>query len=338
MRLPKRATKRRSKRSAGRSERATERPADGGDADDEGERSQPAEAERSGEGEGSRSGEAGPSRRRSRRDRERAESGPRQRERSRSRPRGDDGAGNGPPGGREGRGRSVASELAAIGVALLRGLAALAGAALGALRGPAVRLRRRLETVGAAAARVLTPARALLITAIGCAVLLGLSQFADYRGVAIGAGAYSGIESVAPAPVVEREELGTAHGYALLPAALIAIAALLLAARSRRWRLCRLAVAVGVAAVVVAIGIDRPTGLDEGAVARDFADAEAKLLGGFWTQLFAGIGLVLTSLLLAAEMRRGGPARSSSRARRPKGREMSVATAARRAGAGSAEV
>jgi hypothetical protein len=255
----------------------------------------------------------------------------------RSRPDREDDARGGRQGGRERRSRSVASELAAIGVALLRGLVALAGAALGALRGPGVRLRRRLETAGAAAARVLTPARALLIAAIGCAVLLGLAQFADYRGVAIGGGSYSGVESVAPAPVVEREELGAAHGYALLPAALLAIAALLLAARSRRWRLCRLAVLVGVAAVVVALAVDRPTGLDAGSVARDFADAEAKLLGGFWTQLFAGIGLVLTSLLLAAEMRRGDPPRSSSRTRRPKGREMSVATAARQGPPGGAE-
>jgi hypothetical protein len=47
-------------------------------------------------------------------------------------------------------------------------------------------------------------------------------------------------------------------------------------------------------------------------LAQTFADAEAQLLGGFWVQVFAGIGLAATSLLLGAELRKGEPLRSSA--------------------------
>jgi hypothetical protein len=167
-------------------------------------------------------------------------------------------------------------------------------------------LRRRAAAALAATSRAITPARGLLVAAIGCAVLLGLSQFADYRGVAIGLDNYdAAIASVAPAPEVGRAELGTAHSYLFVPAGLVAIAILVIATVTRRWRLCRLAALIGVAAVAVSFAVDRPTGLDEGELSQTFAGAEAQLLGGFWAQVFAGIGLTVTSLLLGAELRRG---------------------------------
>ncbi len=167
-------------------------------------------------------------------------------------------------------------------------------------------LRRRGAAALAATSRAITPARGLLIAAIGCAALLGLSQFADYRGVAIGLDNYDAATSVvAPAPEVARAELGTAHSYLFVPAGLIAVAILVIATVTRRWRLCRLAALVGVAAVAVSFAVDRPTGLDEGELAQSFAGAEAQLLGGFWAQVFAGIGLTVTSLLLGAELRGG---------------------------------
>jgi hypothetical protein len=155
---------------------------------------------------------------------------------------------------------------------------------------------------------LLPPVRGVLIAAVGCALLLGLSQFADYRGVAIGVDELdSGIAPVAAAPELEREEIGSAHAYAMVPAALLAIAILLAAARSGRWQLCRLSALIGIVVIAVSFLVDRPTGLDEGNLARHFAGVEAQLLGGFWAQVFAGVGLIATSLLLGAEIRREAP-------------------------------
>lgn len=220
------------------------------------------------------------------------------------------------------------SALLAIGRRSVAGAAKLIGPALRRLRGAARSLGARLAAIVAGAARVLTPTRCLLAAAIGCAVLLALSQFADYRGVAVGSADYVGVETIAPPPEIERAETGSAHSYLMVPAAAIAIVVLLIAVRSRRWQLCRLAVLIGLAAVAVSIFIDRPEGLDEGVVARDFAGAEASLLGGFWAQLFAGVGLAATSALLAAELRRLGPGRNRDRKRTRRG--SGRATAGRR--------
>jgi hypothetical protein len=178
----------------------------------------------------------------------------------------------------------------------------------------------------AALSRLVTPTRGLFLAAAGCALLLALSQFVDYRGISIGADAYDpSISAVAPAPEVERAELGSAHGYAMIPVAILAVLVLWFAVRTGRWQLCRLVVLLGLVAIAVAIFIDRPAGLDEGDLNRDFTGVEAKLLGGFWMQIFAGAGLAITSWLLAAEVKRSGPAtkragKKSRTERRPKGR------------------
>ena len=204
--------------------------------------------------------------------------------------------------------------LAIIG-ALIVGVVRLIAAGIKALAGPTQGARRRLAAWIATLSRIVTPTRGLLLAALGCALLLALSQFVDYRGISIGADAYDpGISAVAPAPEVEREELGTAHSYVMIPIALLAALALIFAVRSGRWQLTRLAVLLGIVAILVAIVIDRPAGLDEGSLNRDFTGVEAKLLGGFWMQIFAGAGLAATSFLLAGEIKRGGaPAKRRSR-------------------------
>jgi hypothetical protein len=210
--------------------------------------------------------------------------------------------------------------LAIIG-ALLVGVARLLAAGVKALAGPTQGARRRLAVWIATLSRIVTPTRGLLLAALGCALLLALSQFVDYRGISIGADAYDpGISAVAPAPEVERKELGTAHSYVMIPIALLAALALIFAVRTGRWQLTRLAVLLGLVAILVAIFIDRPAGLDEGDLNRDFTGVEAKLLGGFWMQIFAGAGLAVTSFLLAGEIKRGGaPAKRRSRkASKPK--------------------
>lgn len=234
--------------------------------------------------------------------------------------------------GREMR-RGALAVLALLG-RLLAHARRLASRTLRRLEQPTARLRRGVGGFLAGVSKALTPARVLLTVALGCALLLGLSQFADYRGVAIGIGNYDpSVQSVAPAPELERDELGSAHGYAMVPAAVLAIAVLVLAVRRGRWQLCRLAALVGVAAVVVAILVDRPAGLDEGTLVRDFAGVEARLLGGFWVQLLAGAGLAVSSLLLGAELRRArvdrAPVRGGPSRRRPAGRRRAGAEGAR---------
>ena len=242
-------------------------------------------------------------------------------------------------GGRETRGRlegrpsqgfsRVLDLLRAFGelaLAMLRGLGRLLGEAAGALaRGPLAGVGRRLGGWVATLSRILSPARVLIAVAIGCAVLLALSQFADYRGVAVGTDNYAGVESVAPAPEVDRAETGSAHSYLFVPAAVVAIVLLALAARTRRWQLCRLAALIGIAAIVVAIVVDRPTGLDEGELARQFTGVEATLLGGYWMQIFAGAGLAVTALLAGSELRRMRPGEARA-ARRPRPEPLSSPT------------
>lgn len=193
--------------------------------------------------------------------------------------------------------------VAALLFGLLRGVWALLNRLLIALAGPTARITRRIGDVLRAASRALTPTRGILLAALGCTILLGLAQFADYRGVAIGLDDYAGVDTVAPAPEVDRAQLGSAHGYVMIPVAVVVIALLLLAVRRNRWQLCRITALVGMAVIAVSLLIDRPTGLDEGALVDSFAGVEAQLLGGWWVQLFAGVGLTLTSLLLAREIR-----------------------------------
>jgi len=173
-----------------------------------------------------------------------------------------------------------------------------------------------LKRVADTASGALTPVRALSAVVTGAAILLALSQFADYRGVSIGADAYAEVATVAPAPERERSETGSAHGYAMVPVAIVSLVLLLAAVSGRRWQLCRLIALGGVAAVVVALLIDRPAGQDPGEAAIAYQGVRASLLGGFYAQLFAGVLLAASALLLGRELRlaeAGSPARSDSR-------------------------
>ena len=119
------------------------------------------------------------------------------------------------------------------------------------LRGP---VRAGLAAIGRflrVASRIVTPARALTVVVAGAAVLLALSQFADYRSVTVGTDAYAEVETVAPAPEKERDETGSAHAYLMVPLAVVALGLLAAAVIGRRWRLCRGIAAIGVVAVLV---------------------------------------------------------------------------------------
>ena len=211
------------------------------------------------------------------------------------------------------RARSVAPE---IGKGLLKAAGAVfavffsvLGFVLGVLlavgafvAGPGRAVLGRIRKIVDALSRQLTPARALAIVVAGAAILLALSQFADYRGVSIGTDAYSGVETVAPAPEIERVPTGDAHSYVFVPVAALALLLLPFALRGR-WRLCRLIALGGVAAVVVGLLIDRPAGVDPGEAALSFDGVKGTLLGGFYAELFAGALLAASALLLARELR-----------------------------------
>jgi hypothetical protein len=168
----------------------------------------------------------------------------------------------------------------------------------------------------AVAERAVTPRRAVGMVVLCAAILLGISQFVDYRGVGIGVPLYEDVEAVAPAPQTDRETAGSAHSYVLLPVAALAIVALVFALRGR-WQLGRAVAALGAVGVAVTLLIDRPKGLDEGAAALAFEGADAVLVEGFWVQLAASAVLVVAGLLLGRYVRAEHPAeRRGWRARR----------------------
>jgi len=199
------------------------------------------------------------------------------------------------------------------------------------LAGPIGAVLRIAGRAARGGSRLLTPARALAIVVAGAAVLLALSQYADYRTVAIGNDAYSGVQSLAPAPETGRLPTGDAHSYVFVPVAIACLLLLAVATIGRRWRACRLITLAGIAAVLVALIVDRPAGLDPGDAAVAFQGVHATLIGGFYAQIAAGILLIGSSTLLARELRLAAAgARSRSRGDEPAARRARRRVARRR--------
>jgi hypothetical protein len=182
---------------------------------------------------------------------------------------------------------------------------------IAALRG----LRRAL----AFAERVVTPERAVAVVVVAAAIVLAISQFVDYRGVEIGAPAYEGVEAVAPAPQTDRELTGSVHGYAMVPVAVVMIAAALLALGGR-WRLARVIPLLGALVIAVSLLLDARRGLDEGGAGIAYEGTNAVLIEGFWLQLSSAAVLIPAGLLLARYARlRGSPASRRRPRRRASG-------------------
>jgi hypothetical protein len=167
--------------------------------------------------------------------------------------------------------------------------------------------------------RTVTPARALAVVAVAAAVALGGSQFGDYRAVEVGTPDYAQVESVAPAPQVERAMPRTAHGFWVFAIAVGSLFVILFAVW-RNWRLARLLFFGGVAVVAITLFVDRPDGLDVGLTAEQYAGAHAVLLGPFWVQLFAGVTLAIVGPLLAMQLRGERAARRGRVAGRHEGK------------------
>jgi hypothetical protein len=201
------------------------------------------------------------------------------------------------------------------------------------------RLLRRLAAAAVraatAASRVLTPARAIGCTIVAVGICLVVSQFVDYRGVEIGQASYAGLPEVAAPPRVDVRTAGQAHAYLLVPLGLIAAALGLLGIVRDRRRLGLAVAALGLLALAVILLVDLPEGLDVGSQSSRFAGASAVLQKGFFAELAAAAGLVLSGLLYYARpcrIRISSSGRAASaRRRRPRRPDSSPARVARSA-------
>ncbi|HYX78388.1 MAG TPA: hypothetical protein VE727_03425 [Solirubrobacterales bacterium] len=183
------------------------------------------------------------------------------------------------------------------------------------------------------AERGITPARGLAVVALAATITLGASQFSDYRAVEVGVPQYRAVEEVAPAPQLDRESPRSSHGVSVFAIAVAALFAITFAV-TRNWRLARLLLFLGAAAVVISLAIDVPNGLDEGAFGIQYQGAEAVLLGGFWVQLWSGVTLTVIGPLLAVQLRAERDRRRARRARDPGRRSTASALSPSAGGSG----
>jgi hypothetical protein len=183
------------------------------------------------------------------------------------------------------------------------------------------------------ASAVVTPRRAVCAVIVASAICLIVSQFVTYRGVEIGQSGYAGLAAASP-PIEDARDAGGAHAYVLIPIALFAAIAGVLALRPGRRGLGRVVIALGLLSIAVILIVDLPAGLDAGAQASRFSGATAVLEAGFYAQLAAAAGLVIGGLLYYARPCRirinlSGRA-ASGRRRRRRPRDSSRGRAVRR--------
>lgn len=223
----------------------------------------------------------------------------------------------------------IGREMVVIPLQLWMAIAELAGRmVLAAWRRLRPLLVATLRVAGAlvqVAEREVTPARAVTAAALAAAIALGASQWLDYHEVSVGTGQYSGVEAIAPPPEVERERAGDAHAWVMVPIAAAGLVAIVAAAQGRRGAAFAL-LPLALLAIIIAVVVDVPQGLDEGSAALAYEDARASLLDGFWAQIAAAAALGACGLLLPAAMRRAEP-RLKSRRRSPdrSGERMGIA-------------
>lgn len=181
----------------------------------------------------------------------------------------------------------------------LRPLLALVLRAFSHLERALLALARRATRLATRASAVVTPRRAICAVVVASAACLIVAQFVSYRSVEIGQPGYAGLPSAAP-PTVDGKAAGEVSAYALVPIAVLAALAGLLALRPGRRGLARLVTVLGLLAIAVILLVDLPAGLDASAQSTRFAGATAVLEPAFYAQLAAAGGLVLAGLLYTA--------------------------------------
>jgi hypothetical protein len=222
-----------------------------------------------------------------------------------------------------------------IPVGLIATLLDLTQHALRWLRG---RIGPVLAAVAAVVSNAVTPRRTIAFVGAAAAVALGISQFFDYRGVAVSAPAYAGeVGNVAPVPLTDTEPAGDAHLFLLLPVAVLALV-LVWATYSGRWRLGRVVALLGALGIAVSLAVDLPQGLQEGVAANSYSDTEPQLIEGFWAQIAASAVLIFAGLLLGSIARQESETGHEQGRRSPTPRSRppgAVGPIAARGGAGS---
>lgn len=174
--------------------------------------------------------------------------------------------------------------------------------------------------------RIITPRRALITIALFAGGLLAASQFIDYRAIEIGQPGYIGVADVTQAPQVEIKTPYDTHSVLLLAFSVLALGGAVGSALTRRRRYAGAIALAGGVAVLVALAIDLPRGLDAAEAELSYAGVEAVLLSGFWLELGAGTVLAVTGLsLLAAPSGTPRPARSRRPDRGADARHQAVA-------------
>jgi hypothetical protein len=146
--------------------------------------------------------------------------------------------------------------------------------------------------------RHVTPRSSVAFVGAAAAILLGVSQFANYHGVAVDAPNYTGsiVQTVGP-PLTDTKSAGSAHLWILIPVAALALLFVIGAYRGS-GRFAAGMVVCGVVGVAVALAIDLPQGLDAGRAGLAFYGAQAQLLSGFWVEIAASATLILCGCLL----------------------------------------
>ena len=193
----------------------------------------------------------------------------------------------------------------------------------------------RAVAAATAASGVLTPRRAVGLAIAAAGLCLAASQFVDYRAVEIGRSSYAGLPDLASPPTVDIRSAGEPHAYLLVPVGLLAAVLGALGMVRDRRRLGLTVAGLGLASVAVILLVDLPAGLDAGVESSRFAGASAVLREGFYAELAAASGLVLSGLLYYARpcrIRINSSGRAASaRRRRPRRPDSSRAKVARSA-------
>jgi hypothetical protein len=228
----------------------------------------------------------------------------------------------------------LASVLAWVGPRL-RPVAALAFRGLAGLERGIRRAAAAAVAAATATSSVITPRRAIGAAILAAGACLIASQFIDYRAVEIGQPGYAGLPDVAKPPTVSVQTAGQAHAYLLIPLGALATFFGLTCARRERRGLGLAVAGLGLLALAAILLVDLPNGLDASEESSRFAGATAVLDDGFYAELAAAAGLVMTGLLYYARpclIRISSSGRAASaRRRRPRRRASSRARVARRA-------
>ena len=183
----------------------------------------------------------------------------------------------------------------------LHGLVRATGRGLGRVASLVAAALRVIGRVLLALDRVVTARRGLIAIALSGGVLLVVSQFLDFKAIEIGQPGYVDVQEITRAPRLEAETPIDSHSLLLVVAGVLAAAAAAAAALSRKRVAGLTLVLAGAVALIVALAIDLPAGLDTADAELAFSGVKGVLLSGFWLELGAGFVLLVSGVGLVLD-------------------------------------